>query len=204
MKKLFLQKSLGILKKAYPEIDDIQLDEYRYGLEGFYLTITKSIIIIPLAFILGIGKEIIILLIFYNLLREYACGLHATKSWSCLLSSAIIFILIPIVAKNIIIPFEIKIGLSVLAIVLIFKYAPADTQKAPIIKKKNRMKKKIISIILCMLYVVISILSPNQIMSNLIIFSIYIEILLILPISYKIFDLPYNNYKAYIPANNLD
>lgn len=204
MKKFFLRKSLEILKNAYPDLDDTRLDEYRYGLEGFYLTITKSIIIIPLAFLIGIGKEMIFLLIFYNLLREYACGLHATKTWACLLSSAIIFILLPIIAKNIIIPLEIKIVLSVLAIVLIFKYAPADTEKAPIIKKENRTKKKFISTILCMMYVVISILSPNQIMSNLILFSIYVEVALILPISYKMFKLPYNNYKTYTLVNNFD
>jgi accessory gene regulator B len=204
MKKFFLQKSLSILKQNYPDINEVQLDEYRYGLEGFYLTVTKSLIIIPLAFLLGIGKELLILLLFYNILREYACGLHATKSWICLLSSGIIFILIPVIAKNIILSFPIKLILSVLAVILIFIYAPADTVKAPIIKKKNRIKKKIISTILCIVYVVMSILSPDQLISNLILVSIYIEIILIVPISYKIFHLPYNNYKTYRLINHLD
>ena len=52
MKKKFLKFSTDLIKEYYPETDDIKLDEYRYSLEGFYLTITKLMIIIPRGIIL--------------------------------------------------------------------------------------------------------------------------------------------------------
>jgi len=201
MKKKYLKYTLGIIKKYNPELTDIQLDEMRYGLEGFYLMITKMIIIIPLAFLLGVGTELILMLIFYNLLRENAGGLHATKSWMCLLSSSIIFIFLPLIAKEVIIPLEFKIILSIIGVILIFIYSPADTKKAPIIKKKNRDKKKFISTIITIIYSFICIFIKNDIISNLILFGVYTEVVLILPITYKIFNLSYNNYKNYKPIH---
>lgn len=204
MKKKYLKYTLGIIKKYNPDLSDIELDEMRYGLEGFYLMITKMVIIIPLAFLLGVGTELILMLIFYNLLRENAGGLHATKSWMCLLSSSIIFIFLPLLAKEIIIPFELKIIFSIIGVILIFVYAPADTIKAPIIKKKNRDKKKFISTIITIIYSFICIFINNEVISNLILFGVYTEIVLILPITYKIFHLSYNNYKNYVPKYKFD
>lgn len=204
MKKKYLSLTLGIIKKYNPDLSDIELDEMRYGLEGFYLTITKMIIIIPLAFLLGVGKELILMLLFYNLLRENACGLHATKSWMCLLSSTIIFILLPLISKEIIFSVEWKTIFCITAIVLMFIYAPADTIKAPIIKKKNRDKKKFRATVTTIIFSFLCIFIKNEVICNLILFGIYTEIILILPITYKIFHLPYNNYKNYVPKYNFD
>lgn len=203
MKQYYLKKTLGILKKEYPNLTDIELDEYRYGLESFYLTVTKSLIIIPIAFILGIGKELLILFIFFNLLRKYACGLHATKSWICLCSSSMIFLTLPFLAKNIVIPIQIKIILGIIAIILFLVYAPADTKKAPIIYKEKREKQKIISTILCIVFIISSILISNSTISNLILFSVCVESIMILPLTYRLFHLPYNNYKNYVMRYNL-
>ena len=198
MKKRFLKFASKMIKESYPETDDIKMAEYMYSIEGVYLTFTKMLVIIPLAIILGVFKEMIILLLFFNILRESACGLHATKSWICLVSSSIVFIGIPFLTKVITIPFIIKIILGILGIVLIFKYAPADTKKAPIIKEQKRKKLKIISTINCILLTILSLIIKDSTLSNIIIFSIWIEIFLIIPITYKIFHLSYNNYKTYL------
>ena len=142
MKQYYLKKTIAILNKQYPHLNDTELEEYRYGLEGFYLTITKSLIIIPIAFILGIGKELLIMLIFFNFLRKYACGLHATKSWICLVSSSMIFLALPFLAKIIVIPLIAKAILGIVAVTLFFLYAPADTIKAPIIYEEKRKRQK--------------------------------------------------------------
>lgn len=200
MKKKFLKTCLGIIKANNPDYDDIKLDELRYGLEGFYLVITKAVIIIPIAFILGIGKELLLMLIFYNLLREIACGIHATKSWICMLSSSIIFLVLPFLSTIIKIPFFLKCILGAIEIVLIFLYAPADTKKAPIIKKERRDKKKIQSTIIAIILVFLMVFIHDEIISNLILFGVGTEVVLILPITYKIFHLPYNTYKSYVPV----
>ena len=198
MKKKFLKYATQLIKEYYPETDDVKIEEYRYSLEGFYLTFTKMLVIIPLSIILGVFKEMIILLFFFNILREPAHGLHATKSWICLLSSLIIFIGIPFLSKILIIPFQLKTFLGIIGILLIYKYATADTKKAPIIKEKRRNKYKFISTINCIILTVLYLIIKDEILSNIIIFSIWIEIFLILPITYKIFHLSYNNYKTYL------
>ena len=115
MKKKFLKYATQLIKEYYPETDDVKIEEYRYSLEGFYLTFTKMLVIIPLSIILGVFKEMIILLFFFNILREPAHGLHATKSWICLLSSLIIFIGVPFLSKTLIFPFQLKMPLTPLA-----------------------------------------------------------------------------------------
>ena len=203
MKQYYLKKTLSILKQYEPDLSDVELEECRYGLEGFYLTITKSLVIIPIAFILGIGKELLIMLIFFNCLRKYACGLHATKSWICLVSSSMTFLALPFLAKSIVIPLIIKIILGIIATVLFFLYAPADTIKAPIIYEEKRKKQKGIATILCILFAISSMIIINNTISNLILFSIYTEIIMILPLTYHLFHLSYNNYKNYVIENNI-
>ena len=198
MKKRLLKFASKMIKDQYPEADDIKMDEYIYSIEGFYLTATKMLIIIPLAILLGVFKEMILLLLFFNILRESAFGLHATKSWICLLSSSIVFLGIPFLTKIIVIPFIIKVILGIIGILLIFKYAPADTKKAPIIKEQRRKKLKITSTINCIILTILCLIIKDEIISNIIMFSIWIEIFLILPITYKIFHLSYNNYQTYL------
>ena len=202
MKKRFLTYSTGLIKKYYPETDDIKMEEYAYNLEGFYLTITKMLVIFPLAIIFGVIKELLIILLAFNILRAQAHGLHATKSWICLLSSSIVFILVPLIAKTIKIQFIYKIIINIIGLLLIGIYAPADTVKAPIIKTERRKKYKINSIIYTVILIIISLLIKDSTISNLIIFTIWIEVFLILPITYKIFHLSYNNYIEYL--KNMD
>ena len=94
MKKRFLKWSLNLIKNNNPSIDDIKLDEIRYGLEGIYLTITKTIFIFTICYLLNIFKEMILLLLFFNILRTTGFGLHAKKSWMCWLSSTIMFVIL--------------------------------------------------------------------------------------------------------------
>lgn len=199
MKKRFLAFSLNLIKKYNPDLNEIKLDEIRYGLEGFYLSITKAVVILSISICLGIIKESLLLLLFYNILRETAFGLHASKSWMCWVSSMIIFILLPFAFREVIISLEIKLLLSLLAIILIAMYAPADTKKAPIIYKKKRTKYKMISIINCLLLIIVALLVNNEI-STYILVGIYIEVILILPVTYKMFKLPYRNYLSYVPS----
>lgn len=202
MKKAFLNWSLSLIRNNKPNISSDELDEIRYGLEGIYLTFTKAIFISVAAYFLGIFKEMIIMLLFFNILRTTAFGLHAKKSWMCWLSSSIIFLLLPYISRYIIIPFYLKIILGILAIILMFKYAPADTEKHPLVNLKKRKIWKIMSVIDCSLMVLASLIIKNETINTLIFFAIYIQILLINPFIYKLFNLSYDNYKTYLGLNS--
>lgn len=202
MKNKFLSFAMNCIEKNF-EYDNTKLAMIRYNLEGFYLSFTKLIIIAALSLALGVLKEMIIMLIAFNILRSTGFGLHATKSWICLLSSSIVFLGFPIVAKLITIPFNLKIIIGCLAILLVYQYAPADTKKRPLIKKTKREKLKFLTTIKCIILVTCSLIIKNSIISNLILFGVWSEVVMILPITYKIFHLSYNNYKTYILEHNL-
>ena len=126
MKKRFLDYSLKLITNNNPNLSSEKKDELCYGLEGFYLTITKAIFIFSLAYLLGIFKETLIMLIFFNILRTTGFGLHAKKSWMCWVSSTILFIFLPFISRYIVFPLYLKYILGCISIILIALYAPAD------------------------------------------------------------------------------
>lgn len=198
MKKIFLDGCIELIKNNNKNISNEKLEEVRYGLEGIYLAITKTIFIFVITYFLGIFKEMLIMLIIFNILRTTGFGLHAKKSWQCWISSTILFVLFPFISNYIEIPLTIRITAGILSIVLMFFYAPADTYKHPLVNAKKRLIWKYITTINTFILVCISILIKNNCIANLIIFAINTEILLINPISYKLLDLPYNNYKKLV------
>ncbi len=199
MKNKFLNYAINTIHINNPSYNDTKLAEIRYGLEGIYLSITKLIIIFLLAILLNILKEMIFMLIIFNILRTTGFGLHATKSWICLVSSSVIFLGGPLLAKIIIINNLLKTILSITSVILIYKYAPADTKKRPLIKEKKRNIYKFITTIKCIILNIFIIFIKNNIITNLIILGIYAEVIVILPKTYKLFNMPYDNYKNYKP-----
>lgn len=197
MKEKFLNYALSSIHTYYPDYNDEKLAELRYGLEGFYLSVSKMIIIVTLSLILGIFKEMLIMLLIFNILRTTGFGLHATKSWICLLSSSTVFLIFPMIAKIVEIPQNIRIILAIISIICVFLYAPADTKKRPLIKKRKREIYKFITTISCIVLNIVALFIKNPTLSNLVIFGIYTEVIMILPITYRIFHLSYDNYKNY-------
>ncbi len=189
---------MNFIKKYNPDKSENDLEIIQYGLEGLYLTISKLVIILLLSIILGIFKEVIIFLLIYNIIRTPSFGLHATKSWICLLSSTCIFIGVPFLCNQFILPIYIKIIIGLISIVLIFKNAPADTYKRPIISKKRRQMYKLISTIVAITMVVLAIVAKNQFISNSLIFALVVQNFMISPMIYHLFKLPYANYKNYV------
>lgn len=197
MKKFIISKCINYIKKN-TNYDKIKLAEIKYGLEAIYLTISKLIIIFILAVILGIFKEVIMYMLIYNIIRMPSFGLHATKSWICLLSSTILFIGIPYLCLHLNIPFIIKIIITIIGTLLMIKNAPADTKKRPIVNKKRRKIYKIISSILTLFLGVASILIKQNFISNCLILAIVMQNCMISPSVYKLFKLPYNNYITFL------
>ncbi|MBQ9072607.1 MAG: accessory gene regulator B family protein [Bacilli bacterium] len=197
MKKFIINGCMKYIKNN-TKYDSIKLAEIRYGLEGMYLTISKLIIISILCVILGVFKEMITFLLFFNIIRMPAFGLHATKSWICLLTSTIFFIGFPILSIYLNISLIIKIIICSVCVILIYKNAPADTKKKPIVNKKRRLVYKVLSTVISIIFSIIAILIKEQFISNCLIFSLVLENLLISPLVYKLFKLPYNNYITYL------
>lgn len=197
MKNFLINKCMSYINKN-TDYDKIKLAEIKYGLESIFLTFSKIIVISILATILGIFKEMLIYMLIYNLIRMPSFGLHATKSWICLLSSTILFIGIPYLCIFLTIPTIIKISIGMIGTLLMIKNSPADTKKRPIVNKKRRKVYKIISTIVAIIFTVCSIFIKNKFISNCFIFGLIMQNFMISPTIYKIFRLPYNNYITFL------
>lgn len=197
MKDLIIGKQLNVIKK-YNNFDDDKLAVIKYGLESIYILITKTIIILLISYLLGLLKQTVIFLVCYNFIRIPSFGLHATKSWICLVSSLLIFIILPFICTVITIPIYLKIIIGLIGLAFIIKNAPADTYKRPIISKKRRMFFKICSSIVTITMILFSLFIEDQFLANSLLFSIILQCFMISPTVYKFFKLPYNNYKRYV------
>lgn len=197
MKKLIINKCMELVTTYNKDLSQRDIDKIKYGLEGLYLTITKLIFIIIVSIILGIWKETLLLMLIFNVIRLTGFGVHAKRSIDCLISSTLFFILFPIICIKLTIPLIVKIILFIPLTVLIGIFAPADTEKRPLINKKKRKIYKMLSIMISIIYMTIAIVIKDNTLSNCFIFAIVIQIIIMLPITYKIFGVSYNNYKNY-------
>lgn len=203
MKKFVLDKCMEIIKQN-KNLDKNKLAEIKYGLEGLYLTITKLIIITIISILLKITKEYLIFLLIFTIIRTPSFGIHAKKSWICLLTSTISFIGIPLIAIYTKLNTITKIIVGLISITGILLFSPADTHKRPIVNKKRRRIYKLLSTIIAITYIILSITIKDSFISNSFIYSTILQNILISPITYKIFKMSYNNYKTYIKTHGLN
>lgn len=196
MKNYIINNTMNYILK-YNNYDKTKQEELKYGLISIYLLITKLIIILIISVLLGIVKEVVIFTSLYIPIRAVSFGIHASKSWICLLSSTLIFVGLPLISKYIYIPTIVKSILGIIILILMFKNSPADTHKRPIISKNRRLFFKYSSVIISIIYIVLSFLLNNNFIVNCLIFSLVIQCFLTSPLIYKLFKMPYNNYKNF-------
>lgn len=196
MKQKFINSSITFITK-YQECDDLKIKKIKYGLEGIYNLILKLVVILTISYL---TKSIIntgLLILFYAGIRTFSFGWHAKTSLGCWISSLLVYIFIPIFLIEIVIPNYLSIiifSISFLAMVL---WAPADTPKRPLIRKEQRQKAKVMSIIVVILYIIIYFNTTNIVIKNAIIYALLIQSVLVNPLTYKITNTRFNNYKYY-------
>lgn len=195
MKEVFLNHTMNFIDANQKGLTDEDKEKLAYGLEGIYLTITKMVIILLIAFLLGFLKEFIIALILFNIIRFPGFGFHASKSIVCLISSTVLILGLPYLFSNIVIPLNIKIILCIISIITFIIFAPADTHKRPLTNKKKRTIRKICTCLLALIYSAMIIIFNNYEISNLLLAALVIETVLVSPIMYLLFGESYNNYK---------
>ena len=197
IKQLIISNSIKTIRSYYPNYNNEQIEKIQYGLESIYLSITKLIVILLMSVLLKSLKETIIVLLLFNLLRTTGFGIHASKSWMCWISSVPTFIGVPLLCKYINIPTYILICIASISLLIFILFAPADTKKRPLIRKKKRVVYKVITIIIGFTYLMLIIFIDNTFLKNALSFSMLIEAILICPLTYKLFNMPFNNYKNY-------
>lgn len=198
MANFVVNKCMNLIKTSKPELSSTDLEVIQYGLHGLYLSLTKVVVLIVASYILGQLREFIFFILVFTILRTNSYGLHTSKSWVCWVTTIPIFIIFPRIALITTIPIYIKVILGGSACLYIFKYSPADTKKRPIINKKIRKRHKILATITAIIFVIISIISQNNFISNVFFLCLLLICFSISPQTYKLFKMPYNNYLNYM------
>ena len=178
------------MRKKIPEISDEKAEIILYGLQLIIGEIPKLFIMFGLSFLLGIGWYMVFLYIALLPYRSVSGGFHLHTHLGCIFGSAIFyygniylskFLVLDSIQKYIIIVLGLIFGL-----LMISMYAPADTENLPIISKKERKMKKILSYITLVLTLGVAVFIQDSTISNILIFGTIIQTISITRIAYKI------------------
>ena len=171
------------------------IEKIQYGLEILFINFFKLIILFISASLLGIFRYTLISFLIFSVLRTFACGAHGNSSFQCIIINYIIFFSNVYCSIYINLNNTFLIFVFLISLLLIYRYAPADTEERPLTSEKLRILLKIKSIVVAIFFFIVALLMRNPIYSSLVIYSVFSESLVITPIFYKILKKPYNNYK---------
>ena len=196
MKDLLINSIINNIMRYY-DYDKEKIAVIKYGLSSLYLNITKTVVIFIISYILGYFNTLLLLMVLYSILRLTVFGVHAKKSWHCWVGSMIIFIGIPYLCRLLIIDYKVRLALCMVSVVLLGFFAPADTEKRPLINKKRRAIYKLTSVGCGTLYTVLLFFVNDNTLANCLLFSLLLAVFVCLPLTYKLFGVSYNNYLNY-------
>ena len=178
------------MRKNMPDITDEKAEIILYGLQLIIGEIPKMFILFGLSFLLGFGWYMVFAYIAVMPYRATSGGFHLHTHLGCILSTIIFFYGNILISKFLVldnIQKYILIGLSLIfGILMISMYAPADTEEVPIISKKERKAKKILSYVMLTLTLVVALFIPDRMMSNILIIGSIFQSISISRLAYKI------------------
>ena len=178
------------IRKEMPEVDDERAEVIMYGLQNIIGELPKGIIILIIAYILGIFKLTVISILIIAPYRCVSGGVHMKTHIGCIIYTLLLYSGSSLLGKYIVLTGNVKIVLAIavwiFCMIMIKLYAPADTENLPILRKKERKQKQILSYIIITSESVIAIFIKNTTISGIIIFGDFIQTLTITRIAYKV------------------
>ncbi len=178
------------MKKKMPDMTDEKAEIILYGLQLIIGEMPKMILLFGLSFLLGIGWYMVFAYIAIIPYRTVSGGFHLHTHLGCIISTIVFFYGDIIISKYLIlndIQKYILVALSlVFGLLMISMYAPADTEEVPIISKKERKTKKILSYITLVITLVASLVIQNQLLSNILIIGTILQSISISRIAYML------------------
>ena len=204
MVEKFCNYIVGKMRKKIPDMTNDREEIILYGLQLIIGEVPKLFIMFGLSFLLGIGWYMVFLYIALLPYRTVSGGFHLHTHIGCIIGSALFyygniylskFLILDELQKYILIILSLVFG-----ILMISMYAPADTENLPIISKKERKTKKILSYVTLILTLIAAIFVKNNIISNILILGTIIQTVSITKIAYKLTKNKYG-YEEYVKAN---
>lgn len=195
-------KLMKRIRAKMPEVNDERAEVIKYGLELIIGELPKMFLLFIIAWLLGIFKYALISFAIILPYKLVSGGVHLKTHIGCILGTSLLYCGNVFISKYINIT-DIKNQIIFSAIILTFAiimislYAPADTENVPILRKKERAKKKIISYIIVTAMIIISFLVKDRVISNMFRVGVLLQSIMINKLTYNIFKVKFG-YLEYI------
>ena len=170
------------IRQEMPDIDDEK-------------AVPKIILLFVVAIVLKIGW--LVVFAYFSMLpyKIVAGGFHLKTNIGCTIGTLTIYYGNVLISKYITwTPIYTKY--IVFSMIMVSLYAPADTVNLPILTKKERKTKKVLSYIFATVTLIVSIIIKDNTLSNILLLNVIIESICISRVAYKITknEYGYENY----------
>ena len=145
---------------------------YYYGSQIIYGAINKFLLLILLGLLFNILPQILLVSISFVMLRVFAGGLHFNSYTKCAYVSLLSFAIMGIMAKYVFLNISQSVIIFLIVFILFLIYAPVEHINRPLKNNIERIKFKIISLVLLILLFLITVNTNNVIISNSIIYGV--------------------------------
>ena len=130
-----LDATMNFLYRNEENMDEEQAEIVRYGLELFYLKAFFFLATIAIGILMGSFWESLIFTALLSGIRTMVGGFHANTRMQCFIMSMLTFVCVLMILKIVAVYNVILIPLIVLAVIssiVIWKFAPIDTENKPL------------------------------------------------------------------------
>ncbi|MBE5819375.1 MAG: hypothetical protein E7310_00870 [Clostridiales bacterium] len=195
------------IRLKMPEIDDERAEIINYGLQLVIGEIPKNLIMLLIAWALGVLELSIFTLLVMLPYKIVSGGVHLKTHIGCIIATSLFYSGTAILSENIVIePTYLKYSIITLiwifSIIMISLYAPADTEEVPILRKNERKIKKVLSYIFMTATLLAGIIVKDSTLSNILIFGTLIQTIFISKLTYILTKCKYGYLEAYKNSTN--
>ncbi len=198
-KDKWLEKGKDYLIKTMNLTDEEDIEVLMYGLNILKQNFVKLSIVLLTATVLRVVIPTLLCIVGFATLRTFAFGVHANTSRQCTAITLIMFIGGAFLASQLH-GQVIIVVISILNLILLWFYAPADTESRPIPSAVQRNQFKRQAIASWVIVLMIGSLMLGGTLFGALVIGQFLECLCITPIAYRILGKGYKNYEKYNEA----
>jgi accessory gene regulator B len=189
------------IRQEMPDIDDEEAEVIKYGLELIIGEVPKILLLFIIAIVLKIGW--LVIFAYFTMLpyKITAGGFHLKTNIGCTIGTLSIYYGNVLISKYIIwtpiyAKYTVIFMIFVFSMIMVSLYAPADTVNLPILTKRERKMKRILSYVFATITLLAAIIIKDNILSNILLLNVLIESICISKVAYKLTknEYGYENY----------
>lgn len=189
------------IRQEMPDIDDEEAEVIKYGLELIIGEVPKILLLFIIAIVLKIGW--LVIFAYFTMLpyKIVAGGFHLKTNIGCTIGTLSIYYGNVLISKyitwtQIYTKYIVILIAFVFSMIMVSLYAPADTVNLPILTKRERKMKRILSYVFATITLLAAIIIKDNILSNILLLNVLIESICISKVAYKLTknEYGYENY----------